>query len=304
MIDTSTLHFPAPFLLAVSGGVDSMVLAHIALERTKRSHIFVAHFDHSLRGEASDGDRDFVQAWCQEHSVRFFVEKKDIARLAQEEKSSIEATAREYRYQFFADICEREHITTILTAHHLDDRIETAVFNLIRGTKFTGINALRESEVGIFGEHDKTLRIERPLLSVSKEDILQHALEHQIPFREDSTNADTLYQRNFLRQEILPRFAQINPAYRTAITNFMQHMQQSAQWQKAEALNWLIKQKNLHKNIAKKYGEIGWIFSKKDFSSLLPVMQTCIVEQLYRQSQQGSIGLSEGLMNELLRFIA
>lgn len=139
----SFLDFPLVF--AVSGGVDSMVLLHLALSKISRENIIVAHFNHNLRAEESDGDEEFVKNFCKKNKITFFSEKKDIGALAKSEKSSIEATARKYRYEFLAKICEKNNALAICTAHHLDDRIETAMFNLIRGTKFGGFSALKSS---------------------------------------------------------------------------------------------------------------------------------------------------------------
>lgn len=124
-----------PTVFAVSGGVDSMVLLDIARKHLPREYIIVAHLHHMLRGNASDRDEAFVRAYCREHVLTYASERQDIAALARKEKSSIEAAARRYRYQFLARVYQDYHAECLITAHHLDDRIETAVFHLIRGTK-------------------------------------------------------------------------------------------------------------------------------------------------------------------------
>ncbi len=113
-----------------------MVLLDIVLAKISHKNIFVAHFNHGLRGEESDGDEIFVKNFCEKNNIAFFSEKQDIAQIAKTEKESIEATARKYRYNFFKKIYKKTKALSLLTAHHLDDRIETAMFNLIRGTKF------------------------------------------------------------------------------------------------------------------------------------------------------------------------
>ena len=110
-----------------------------------------------------------------------------------------------------------------MTAHHLDDRIETAIFNLIRGTKFSGLFALRESEVRKIG--DTMVSLFRPFLRIPKSEIMAYAREHMVDFREDSSNSDIIFQRNFIRHEILPKFENINPEYRKAINNFIEYIE-------------------------------------------------------------------------------
>ena len=122
-------------VLAVSGGVDSMVLLDLVLFQHPADKIIVGHFDHSLRGAESDEDRVFIANYCNKKSIIFESEKRDIASLAKSEKSSIEMTARKYRYDFLRRVHEKYGVKYILTAHHQDDRIETALFNLIRSTK-------------------------------------------------------------------------------------------------------------------------------------------------------------------------
>ena len=145
--------FSAPYVsrdilvLAVSGGVDSMVLLDLIMKSHPRDCMIVAHFDHSLRGEESDGDSDFVAEFCKRENLIFTVEKMDILTLSKNEKMSIESTARKYRYASLMSVAEKYQAKYILTAHHLDDRIETALFNLIRGSKLGGIHAIREFAV-------------------------------------------------------------------------------------------------------------------------------------------------------------
>lgn len=133
-----------PVVIGVSGGVDSMVLLYLAMQQLPRNAIIVAHFDHGLRGADSDGDRIFVEKFCHENSLIFEAETKNIAEMARNEKKSIEAAARKYRYQFFAKIYQKYDANALCTAHHCDDRIEGAMFNLIRGTKFGGLTTLKK----------------------------------------------------------------------------------------------------------------------------------------------------------------
>jgi tRNA(Ile)-lysidine synthase len=221
-------------ILAVSGGVDSMVLFDLIKENHPNEKIIVAHFDHSLRGAESDEDSEFIANICNNENITFEIEKMDISRLASDEKMSIESVARKYRYEFFMRIAEKYSAKYILTAHHLDDRIETAMFNLIRGTKLGGIHALSESMM-----RDDILQIIRPLLSITKGEILEYAKENTIEYREDSSNISTDYQRNHLRLEILPKFDKINPEYRQTIRDFIRYTDDLKLWIDNEIANFL-----------------------------------------------------------------
>ncbi len=265
-------------ILAVSGGIDSMVLLDLVRKHHAKEKIIVAHFDHSLRGGESDGDRDFIAKFCEENTITFEFEKLDIWNLAKNEKMSIENAARKYRYDFLTRIAREHWAKYILTAHHSDDRIETAIFNLIRGAKLGGIHALSQANGQIF----------RPLLEVSKSEIRDYATREHIGFREDSTNIDTDYQRNYLRHEVLPKFETINTDYRSAITNFIEYSE--------ELKNWIDAQVDI------------FLGGKNEFSADLfagesVFFQREIIRALYERANRGTIGLSEWGVEEIRRFI-
>jgi tRNA(Ile)-lysidine synthase len=156
-------------VLAVSGGIDSMTLLTLFLRFHPREKMIIAHFDHSLRGEESDGDAQFVYAFCQKNGLMCITEKQDIRERAQERKQSIESSARDARYAFFSRICVTHKAEKLITAHHLDDRIETMLFNLIRGTKLSGVHALREEHTYTPStEKSLPLSIIRPFIHLSK----------------------------------------------------------------------------------------------------------------------------------------
>lgn len=356
-------HYITPgdiLVLAVSGGVDSMVLLDLVLANHPRDNIVVAHFDHSLRGVESDNDRLFIADFCEKWNIHFEVEKIDINSLAQEEKMSIEMAARKYRYIFLEEIAQKYWAKYILTAHHLDDRIETAMFNLIRGTKFGGIHALSflSSRRDPFQNHiwvensqnclkkwkrdlptrgiltpstslrsDKTEKwgIFRPLLHISKSDILAYAKEKNIEYREDSTNTDTAYLRNHLRHTVLPEFERINPEYRRSIERFVGYSGEVQNWIDEQVREWLIiqaesiKQKASSRKPKKSNVQIGELNIQDQspitnhqslFSFLIPdfreqsrFFQREIVRYLYEEANDGTIWLSEWLIEELIRFI-
>ena len=182
--------------MAVSGGADSMVLASLFFAcRGVLGALAVLSVEHGLRGEESKGDFLFVRDWCEQRGVEFFGFETDIKKRVRERGGSEELCAREYRRERYAEMRERGY-DLVATAHHLDDQIETVLFRVLRGTGVKGLCGMEPlTPEGIV----------RPLLQESKQDILEYATKHGIVYKTDSTNLDTKYDRNFLRQEIVPK---------------------------------------------------------------------------------------------------
>ncbi|MFP4092958.1 MAG: tRNA lysidine(34) synthetase TilS [Cyclobacteriaceae bacterium] len=193
--------FPASetVLLAVSGGIDSIVMAEL-FARANFSFA-IAHCNFRLRGEASDGDEAFVKGLAAHYEVPFFAKKFDTEACAKDKQVSIQMAARELRYQWFKDITRENDIHHIALAHHQNDVLETMLFNLSKGTGLSGLH-------GILPRRGKLIR---PLLFANKVMIENFASQNQLEWREDSSNADTKYTRNLLRHKVLPVMEQINP---------------------------------------------------------------------------------------------
>jgi len=190
-------------LVAVSGGVDSMVLLTVLnrLSKEHRWHLTVAHFNHQLRGRASDADERFVRAAVKRLGLTCVVERGDVRLLARTEKLSIEAAARKLRHEFLARTARDRGAKTIALAHHSDDQVELFFLRLLRGAGsqgLAGMNWLNPSPV------DARLVLVRPLLDSTKAGLLAFAREEKIRFREDATNASTDILRNRVRHELLP----------------------------------------------------------------------------------------------------
>ena len=188
-------------LLAVSGGLDSVVLAH--LFRLAGLPFAIAHCNFQLRGAESDEDAAFVRGLADIWAVPFFVTTFETSSYAVENGLSTQVAARDLRYAWFAEICLEEGFEQVATAHHLNDSVETLLLHLVRGT---GIKGLR-------GIPPKNAQVIRPLLFATREEILDFAREHQIGWREDSSNASDDYTRNFIRHQIVPRMQEINPSF-------------------------------------------------------------------------------------------
>jgi tRNA(Ile)-lysidine synthase len=186
-------------LLAVSGGVDSMVLLHLFA----RSGIpcGVAHCNFCLRGTESDADEALVRRVAESLEVPVFVKSFDTRAYASEQGVSIQMAARDLRYRWFRELAGQEGFHQVATAHHLDDSFETAMLNLVRGTSVSGLRGIKFQNGMVI----------RPLLDFTRRDIESWANENQIEWREDASNQDTHYHRNFVRQRVIPLLRELNP---------------------------------------------------------------------------------------------
>ncbi len=189
-----------PILLAVSGGVDSMVMLH--LFHRLHFNISVAHCNFNLRRSASDEDEKLCEVICKTWDVPFYHQKFETKLFAKENGISIQMAARELRYNWFDELTEKYNFEFIATAHHSNDQAETILLNLISGK---GVGSLR-------GIPSKNKKIIRPLLSFSKKEILAYATKNNIEWREDESNASTDYQRNYIRHKVLPNLQELNPS--------------------------------------------------------------------------------------------
>ncbi len=189
-------------LLAVSGGIDSMVLLHL-FERTGFNYGIV-HCNFQLRGEESDDDERFVKEQVLIHGVSSFFQRFETEEYARINGISIEMAARELRYNFFEKLRVENDFDYVATAHHQDDLVETFFLNLSRKTGIKGLTGIKE----------KTGTIIRPLLFASRKAIKNYARDNFVEYHDDSSNSEVVYQRNFLRHKILPLFSELNPAFR------------------------------------------------------------------------------------------
>lgn len=198
-------HFPflreSKLLIAISGGLDSVVLAHLC--HHLGLNLALAHCNFNLRGQESDGDEDFVNKLAENLDVELFIESFDTVGYANEHKQSTQMAARELRYNWFDELAEQLKFDFILTAHHADDNLETFLINLSRGTGLEGLKGIPEINNNIV----------RPFLKFSREDILMYAETENLKWREDSSNASTKYLRNKLRHDVIPQLKTINPQF-------------------------------------------------------------------------------------------
>jgi len=185
-------HKECNFVLAISGGVDSMVLANLFL--INNLNFSIAHCNFQLRGKESDDDELFINKWCSEKDIKLYNKKFSTEDYCKNNKLTIQMGARELRYEWFSELIDKEKYDFIVTAHHIDDQLETFIINSIRGT---GID-------GLVGIPDKINKIIRPLLMTSKDQIIEYSKVNKINYREDSSNDKEDYLRNKIRHSVIP----------------------------------------------------------------------------------------------------
>lgn len=225
-------------LVAVSTGVDSMVLLHL-LEQAGLN-LGVAHVDHQLRKE-SKAEAEFLRNYCKRHKLPFYLKVWQ-----QPAKKNIEASARRVRYAFFEEIMEAENYSLLVTAHHGDDQLETMVMRLAQGGSLASHSGIARKQIFSTGS------LLRPLLSFSKAEIYRYAEEKQVTYFEDTTNQSTDFFRNRMRHNVIPELKKENPQ----ILQHVQQFQQQLTW--AEPLIKQALKENL-RNI--RQTDQGWSFS-------------------------------------------
>lgn len=201
-------------LLAVSGGVDSMVLLDLFYKL--KFDICVAHCNFQLRGKESDADELLVREICQDGYIPYFINSFYTLEFAKENKLSIQLAARKLRYDWFQEIISLG-FDYVLTAHHLDDNVETFLINFTRGTGLEGLT-------GIPAQNENIIR---PLLPFSRDEIENYAKDNKIQWREDSSNASDKYFRNKLRHNIVPTLKELNTGFLDSFQNTLHHLQQA-----------------------------------------------------------------------------
>lgn len=208
-------------LLAVSGGVDSMVMFHLCVQH--KFPIVVLHCNFQLRGEESDADAFFVKNAAEVAGIPFYSKSFETAEIAEASGLSIQMAARDLRYQWFVEMADELNINVLATAHHQNDFAETILINLMRGSGLPGLAGIPESILRAGGR----LKVIRPLLGFSKEDIVTWAETAGISWREDSSNVKTDYTRNYVRHRIIPAMEDVQPALLQQIQKSGSNLQQT-----------------------------------------------------------------------------
>lgn len=201
-------------LLACSGGLDSVVLAHLC--KALKFDFALAHCNFSLRGTESDGDEDFVRELASTFEIDVYVKQFDTEQYAEEQRLSVQMAARELRYKWFDELLQSKRYDYVLTAHHADDSLETFLINLSRGTGIEGLSGIPQVNGNVV----------RPLLPFSRNEIIEYAKSESIQWREDSSNASVKYLRNKIRHEIVPGIKELNPTFLQNFQHTQHHLRQ------------------------------------------------------------------------------
>lgn len=265
-------------ILACSGGPDSMVLLDLLRRKIIKNHsLVVAHVNHQLR-ESARRDEKIVQDYCKKHNIPLEILSVDVKKWAKKAKQTLEEYARNTRIQWLDKVRKEYDANTIITAHHADDQAETLLYRITKWTSITGL-------IGIEENRDVYCR---PLLNLSKQEILAFAKKNKIPYWHDETNDDTSIPRNFLRHEIIDKLRTINPEINVALNR----LSQSARELKTSFdifFAEVIRQKSF---------ELNWYYS-------LPLgFQHELLRLIYETSNGSTHGLSTALMQELDRFLS
>lgn len=205
-----------PILLTCSGGVDSMVLCDVLLKLNYK--IGIAHCNFQLRENESAEDEKFVEHYAAQNKLPFHSVKFDTKAFKKGKTISTQMAARELRYEWFEKIRKENNYHKIVSAHHLDDQVETILLNMTKGTGLQGLTGM-QAQNGF---------VVRPMLEISKQEILQYAKENKVDYREDSSNETDNYQRNKIRHHVIPILNEINPVFSNSAIDFITRMNEYA----------------------------------------------------------------------------
>ena len=228
-----------PILVAVSGGVDSVVLLHV-LDQLARKHqwrLTAAHFNHRLRGRSSDADERLVRRMAERLKVPMLTEGADVRAFARTQKLSLEMAARKLRHDFLARAAAQGRIHSVALAHHADDQLELFFLRLLRGSGGEGLGGMKWRNPS---PSDPNIELVHPLLDQPKAVLLEYAAEQGIRYREDASNAALDFQRNRIRHELLPLLrGKYQPALERTISRVMDIVGEEAEFAAEAAREWL-----------------------------------------------------------------
>ncbi|MEE0776730.1 MAG: tRNA lysidine(34) synthetase TilS, partial [Bacillota bacterium] len=205
----------ARFLLAVSGGPDSMALLHLMATEYPNEILGVAHVDHCLRPSSAE-EAAMVEQTCRNYGIAFHFKRADVAAIAKERKIGLEEAGRHLRYEFFSVL----GYDYVVTAHHKNDQAETVLGNIVRGCGYNGIKGMVLKDGPLL----------RPFLEISKDALVAYCRQHQIEFAWDHTNDELCCRRNVLRHRVLPELETMNPAVIDALCRLSHLAEDENQW--------------------------------------------------------------------------
>ncbi len=280
-------------IVGVSGGPDSVYLLTHLLPfcQNKKIKIVVAHVNHGLRGKESDQEEKFVKNMAKKMELVFESSQLYLNKIFKSKKAksglkspgNLEEIARQKRYDFFKKLREKYKADYILIAHHLNDNIETALFNLIRGASFQGIKGMQ-----IYSKESHVLR---PMLHLPKTEILTYLKEQNLEYHLDSSNLDLNFSRNLLRQKVIPFFKKINPGFEKTFQENLQNFTQVAEYIEEKSTFWLTQNyKNNH-------------FPLSEFLELPSFLKKNVLVQIYKNTYGSTHKLTLTQINEIIKVL-
>lgn len=268
-----------PFILWCSTGADSMFLLHQILKTPYKKNLVATYFNHHTRSQCEE-EANYLLEFGKQENFTVEIWGYDFSVSEDSGGKSFEALAREKRYEYFRTLKRKYGAQKILLAHHFDDRVETMIFHMLRGTKLSGLINMQEVSNDIY----------RPLLKLQKSDILQYLQENNISYFEDRSNASNDYTRNFIRNEIVSHFSDVHPEYRKNIWNLLTYFE------------------DLEIYLRKQVEDFLWgknYFSIPDFAVLSTLLQKEILKHIFFvKNNHSTLGLSEANITEILRFLS
>ncbi|MDF2379024.1 MAG: tRNA lysidine(34) synthetase TilS [Candidatus Gracilibacteria bacterium] len=266
-----------PLIIAVSGGADSVALIHM-MEKLKFECV-VAHVNHQLRDMSTD-DAQFVEKLADDYGMTFELKTVDIQALADGE--NLEAIGRQERYKFFRELVEKYQAQAIVTAHHADDQVETVLMNMVRGCGLDGLAGMSEYGRGLW----------RPLLSVGKDELLKYCEDQGLSFREDESNQDERFRRNYLRKQVVPSLKELNPNLLETMGNNISLWREASQMLLSQAILFIQEhQTGLYE------------FSLAPFLALDEALQALVLREIYADAHGTKKDLEQAHLDQVLKVI-
>ncbi|QMS85004.1 tRNA lysidine(34) synthetase TilS [Candidatus Xianfuyuplasma coldseepsis] len=255
-----------PIIVALSGGVDSMVLFDII--HKLNNNVIIAHVNHNKRDESIE-EYNYIKAMAKSVGVRF-----EGYTIKQQDQSNFQHDSRLKRYDFFKAIAAKYNSKKIAVAHHLDDQVETVLMRIVRGTSFSGYTGIKEIRM------DRNVSIIRPLMNITKEDIITYAEKHDIAFFNDHTNQEDVYTRNRFRNHIIPLLKEENPNLESKIIQLAEYIDSADELIEAQKRTFL-----------REYSMYNHV-SLHDFNKLNKIVKIKIIQHMVNQATNNSVEVS------------
>ena len=281
-------------VVGVSGGADSMalLLLLLALKKKHSLELIVAHMNHGLNRLDNDKHQRFVEQYCQLKHIPFFSKKIALKKIATQSKRSIEEAGRDERYTFFSEVAKKAHAKKIATAHTLDDQAETVLFRLLRGAGLKGLSGISAKR------REGSYEIIRPLIGLEKNDLIQYLKEEKQLFCTDKSNRDTIYTRNRIRLELLPKLARdYNPQVKFTLANLQRICEDATQYMEP------IAQKCFKRCLLRSQRPKVVLLKLKNLMRLHPALQREVLQLAWKKKNNSHNSLSSSHLDNIIKLL-